>query len=232
MLYRVASNPVPPPDAAALEAMVARARAGDLEVLPELRSFLDGHPEFWRHAGDLARRAMDLWIGLIAGSDLVAGEALARRAAAMASELAGSAATPLERLLIERGVACWLQANHADASVAQSAGLSLRQAAFALKRQDSAHRRYLQAIGALAMVRRLLPAAAEPIGFRPPVELTWDLAGDGPVQDASSPTPEGPQQPEAEPVRPALRVLFDPADGPGPCGEAARSTDAKAISAP
>ena len=65
MLFSVAISPIPPPDMAAIDEMIARARAGDLDVLPELRAFLDGHPSFWEHAGDLARHATDAWIGLI-----------------------------------------------------------------------------------------------------------------------------------------------------------------------
>ena len=223
---------MPSPDLEAIEAMIARARAGDLEVLPELRSFLDTHPQVWQNFGDLARNVMDSWIGLIAGSDLAAGESLARKAAAMKDELAGPAASPLERLLAERIVSNWLQVNYSDASAAQSAGVSLKQAAFVLKRQDSAHRRYLSALGALAMVRRMLPASAEPCGFRPPVELTWDRAGDDLIRASSNPGAEEWRESEPVPGQPEPLVLFDPAlDGSSPGREAGRSMDVKATSA-
>jgi hypothetical protein len=70
----------------------------------------------------------------------------------MRCELAGPDPSPLEALLVGRIVASWLMVSYADAAVAQAREVSLRQADFARKRQDSAHRRYLTAIGALAMI--------------------------------------------------------------------------------
>jgi hypothetical protein len=217
MLFKVADDPQQQAAAGEVEAMVARARAGETEVLPRLRAYLDAHPEAWLQGGDLARRAMELWIGLIAGADLAAAESLARKAADLEEELAGPSASPLERLLVGRVVACWLQVHYADAAVAQGADLSLRQAAFAQRRQDSAHRRYLQAIGALAMVRRLMPAAAEPASL-PPIEPTAGLSGEVGKE-------EGPGDGDAAgPGRPAPLVVFDPVAGPGPVDEPGPST--------
>jgi hypothetical protein len=157
VLYKVADSHESPTDTEEVEAMVARARSGDREVLPRLKQFLDDHPEVWRRGGDLARQSMEMWINLIAGSDLIVGESLCRKVAALSTELAGPASTVLERLLVERVAACWLQVHYADATVAQAVDVSLKQAAYVQRRQDAAHRRYLSAIGALAMVRRLGP---------------------------------------------------------------------------
>jgi len=55
--------------------------------------------------------------------------------------------------------ACWLQVNYCDAVAALSRDVSIKQAELVVKRQDRAHRRYLTALGALATLRRLLPAA-------------------------------------------------------------------------
>jgi len=158
--------PPGPPAEAEIRDLLERARRGDADALPGLRAALDGHPEVWRSYGDLAAHAQAAWIGLIGGPDLALGEALGRRAAALRAELAGPASTPIEALLAERVVACWLQVNYSDAAAAQAGGVSLKQAAFAQQRQDAAHRRYLTALGALATVRRLLPVA-EPAGFLP-----------------------------------------------------------------
>ena len=91
-------------------------------------------------------------------------EALDRKVEAMKNELGGPSPSPLERLLIERVAACWLQLNYADAVAAQARDVSLKQAELALRRQAKAHKCYLTAIGALATVRRLLPAVAGPPG--------------------------------------------------------------------
>jgi hypothetical protein len=77
---------------------------------------------------------------------------------------AGPTPSPLESLLIERIAACWIQIGHADAAAAQSRDVSIQQANFVRKRQDSAHRRYLTAVGALAMSRRLLGSAGRSPG--------------------------------------------------------------------
>ena len=95
----------------------------------------------------------------------MARESFARKAAELTAELAGPDPTPVETLLVERVVACWLQLHHADAAGAHAGALSLRQAAFAQKRQDSANRRYMMALAALATLRRLVPAGVAPAGL-------------------------------------------------------------------
>ena len=92
--------------------------------------------------------------------DLALRESLSRQIQAMKAELVGPAPTPLKTLLVERIVACWLQVGYADATAAQKGELSIQQANLLRKRQDSAHRRYLTAVGGLAMVRRLLGSAS------------------------------------------------------------------------
>jgi hypothetical protein len=69
--------------------------------------------------------------------------------------LLGANASAVERLLVERVVACWLQVQEADIRTAQTRDLSLRWADFYQKRMDRAHCRYLPAIKTLATVRRL-----------------------------------------------------------------------------
>jgi len=159
--------PEPPPAAADLARLLEAARRGDPAALPALRTFLDENPAVWRHAGDLAAHAERAWVELAAGPDLMARELLTRQLAALKAELAGPAPTPLERLLVERVAATWLQANYADAVVALARDVSVKQAELALERQDRAHRRHLAAVAALATVRRLLPAACRPIPDRP-----------------------------------------------------------------
>jgi hypothetical protein len=121
-----------------LRGLLARARAGDAAVLPALRAALDGRPELLRTCGDLASRARDAWLGLVAGPDLALKESLGWKAAAMLDELAGPAAAPIERLLAERVVATWLEMSYADVMAEQAAGASPRQASFVLKRQVGA----------------------------------------------------------------------------------------------
>jgi hypothetical protein len=87
----------------------------------------------------------------------------------MRAEVAGGGeATPLEVLLAGRVVACWLLVELLDALMSaqlnpearsRSGGASFAFLRDVVKMQESAHRRYLSAIQALARVRRLQVAA-------------------------------------------------------------------------
>jgi hypothetical protein len=140
-----------------------RAQQGDRAVLPELGRIVDEHPSVWRRFGDLAAHARDAWVDLAAGNNLLLRESLERRAAAMRAELAGPDAPPLEKLLADRVVACWLQLHYADAMYAQAKGASLPQDAACQKRQNAAQTRYFQAVRALAQLRKLLRPAVSPV---------------------------------------------------------------------
>jgi hypothetical protein len=134
-----------------------RAQEGDESTLPVLRAWLDGAPSLIDECGNIAERAESAWVGLVCGKNLLLSEALSRKLAALRLELGGPNPAPLERLLVERIAVCWLHVHYADANTAQSAGNATRGwAEFHLKRQESAQRRYLSAIKALAQVRRLL----------------------------------------------------------------------------
>jgi hypothetical protein len=159
--------------------MVQRARGGDLEVLPQLRALLDTRPELWKHYGDLAIHAQQAWIERIGGSDLFVKEALGRQVQQLRNELTGPFPTPLEGLLADRIAACWLQVYHADLAAAQAMGSSLKLVEVVSRRQARVHRTFVSSIGALAMVRRLLPpAAGGDRGDRSAAE------GSGPVEKA------------------------------------------------
>ena len=162
-----------------IRSLLERARRGDPAAVPALRRALEAHPEIWRACGDLAAHARDAWIGLAAGPDLVLKESLARQADSIRAGLAGPAPSPLEALLVDRVVACWVQLAYSDAAAAQMGEVSIKQAEHARKRQDSAHRRYVTAIGALATVRKLLGVAddaTDSSGARP--SAAYDARGE------------------------------------------------------
>src|SRR5262249_37446886 len=73
------------------------------------------------------------------------------------AELAGPNPSPVERLLVERVVACWLQVQDADVRYAQAQNdrPSRQHSDFLQRRMDRAHRRYLSALRTLALVRKL-----------------------------------------------------------------------------
>ena len=153
------------PGVGRLAELVQRAQQGDLTVLPLLREALEGDPTVWQEYGDLAAQAQESWLQLLAGADYLLAESVRLKLGALRQELGAAGASPLEKLLVERVVACWLQTHYADALYAQARGpqstASIRQEL--MKRQDSSQRRYLAAIKQLALVRKLLKPALSPL---------------------------------------------------------------------
>ena len=163
-----------------LQRLVTRAEQGDESVLPELRAALDANPWVWQRYGDLGRQSEAAWLQLVAGKNLLLLESASRKAEQLRAELAGPAPSPLERLLVERIVATWLQVHYSDASYAQLKGTNPAQHTAALQRQNSAQQRYLQAVKALATVRKLLRPGLSPVdlALRPvPEQPAGRLAG-------------------------------------------------------
>ena len=153
------------PGVGRLAELVERAQQGDLSVLPLLRDALVADPAVWQQYGDLAAQAQEAWLQLLAGTDYMLAESVRLKLGALRHELGAEGASPLEKLLIERIVACWLQTHYADALYAQARGpqstASVRQEL--MKRQESSQRRYLAAIKQLALVRKLLRPALSPL---------------------------------------------------------------------
>jgi hypothetical protein len=148
-------------------AVIHRAQAGDADAVPALQKILDRVPELRTMLGaDLERIVEESIIRSLGGDDNLAfREGLKRKLAALRRELEGASPTPIERLLVDRVVACWLQVQEADLRYAQARGQTLPQANYVLKRQDSAHRRFLLALRTLEMVRKLaLPSLQVNIG--------------------------------------------------------------------
>jgi hypothetical protein len=161
-----------------LAQLLKRAQAGDVSVLGALRQVLSDNPDLWQGYGDLAAQAEAALIRLAAGRDLLLTEALLRKLAALKQELGGNSPTPLERLLIERVTACWLQVAYYDALAAQAQRSSPERVKMLQGQQDAAHRRQLSAIKTLATVRKLVRPPLSPVdvatrldGDRPRVRL-------------------------------------------------------------
>src|SRR6516162_11046018 len=153
------------PGVGRLAELVQRGQQGDLTALPLLREALEGDPSLWQEYGDLAAQAQEAWLQLLAGTDYLLAESVRLKLAALRQELSAEGASPLEKLLIERVIACWLQTCYSDSVYAQARGpqstTSVRQEL--MKRQDSSQRRYLAAIKQLALVRKLLKPALSPL---------------------------------------------------------------------
>ena len=163
-----------------LQRLVERAEQGDASVLGELRAALDRNAWIWERYGDLAQQSQAAWLQLIAGSNLMLQESTRRKAEQLRLEPTGPGPSPVERLLVERVIACWLQTNYADAAYAQLKGNAPGQHTAALRRQNSAQQRYLQSMQALVTIRKLLRPAPSPLdlAMRPvPEQPAGRLAG-------------------------------------------------------
>ncbi len=162
-------------DRAGLEKLLARADGGDESAAPEIRDLLDKAPELVQPlGGDLARTAERALVRAIVGTNIGLREALYRKMELMRRELAGPSPQPLERLLVERVVLCWLHAYHADCQYGQAGGVTLDYGQYLQRQQDRAQRRYLAAIKCLATVR----------GLALPIKL--DVTVGGTVETTSS----------------------------------------------
>jgi hypothetical protein len=172
----VNANPQSEQPESATNADVARlleqAEKGDATVLPKLRRLLDESPELWRGYGNLALQARGSWVKLAAGPNLLMAESLMRKAAELRAEVAGPSPSPLEQLLAERVVVCWLQVSFYDSFIAQTREYTPAKMRMLQQQHDAAHRRYLAAMKTLATVRKLVTPS------RSPIEIASKLGGE------------------------------------------------------
>jgi hypothetical protein len=147
-----------------LAELVRRAEQGDTSVLPALRKALEDDASLWAEYGDLALQAQESWLNLLAGKNLMLLESVRQKMKDLREELGGGKPSPLEMLLVERIVACWLQTHFADTLYAQAKGPNCTPGVLRelMKRQESSQRRYLAAIKQLALVRKLLKPSPSP----------------------------------------------------------------------
>ena len=143
-----------------LRALIVRVRDGDEGAVPRLREILREAPELARKFVDPAAQTERSMIQTYAGGDgLVVRETLPHTLEAFRAKLEGESPSPLERLLVERIVATWLQLHYFETLYAQHMDeMTIPQGEFHQKRIDRAHRRHLSAVKTLAQIRKIGPA--------------------------------------------------------------------------
>jgi hypothetical protein len=142
-----------------------KAEAGEKGARRELRRAVgESAPEVIAQASDIVRKGHKMLIGTAAAGDPLMEEALTARLNLMREEIAGEDPTPLEVLLTERIVSCWLLVELLEAltSAQLQTGEHMKDKRvpdsflkFILKWQESGHRRYHSAIKELARLRKL-----------------------------------------------------------------------------
>ncbi len=171
----VADKPEKPMTETKPETLYERIRKNDESAVPEFREFLRKNPKVVDH---YAHKSEELLLKNLSGEDGKAGELMFREALtanleSLRAELAGAQPSAIERLLVERVVACWLQVYEADLATGLSGGaIAVQQAVYNLSRQDRAHRRFLSAVKTLATVRRLALPTLVAISVTGTVEKT------------------------------------------------------------
>jgi len=174
------------PTEAEFSRLVAQANNGDADALKTLRELLDNRPEIWQRVGDLAAHAERLLIDLIAAGNALMAEALRRKLREMRVELLSPTTSLLEKMAVDRVLACWLHVQFVDSIVAKAQGGTITHARYQLQRQIAADRRYTAAIKALADLRRLLPRVASGTSNKTPAMPLRVFAGETPNDAASA----------------------------------------------
>jgi hypothetical protein len=149
---------VPVEPLARLQSLVSRATRGDREAVEAIRLELETKPAIWQAVGDLAAHSESLLINVIAAGNPLVSQSLEREIERLKTDLLeGNTPSPLERLAIQRIVACWLHAQYVDrATLIADASLGVKTGDWA-RRQEVAEKRFLLAIKSLDLARRLKP---------------------------------------------------------------------------
>jgi hypothetical protein len=153
-------KPMEQPALAELRELVERAQAGDATALPSLRPLVEAQPEVWRHLAELAARVERSWLDLLSAEHPFLAIELKGIAHEMQTDLLGDHPTPLERLLVDQSVCCWLEVHHAEAEAERLPSGSVKHAGFRRRHLKAAQRRFQTAVKALRDFRTLVPAGS------------------------------------------------------------------------
>jgi hypothetical protein len=145
------------PGAAQLRKLIEQANKGNTQAFDRLRAMLPTVAAQWLHLKDMAANAREAFIRIASGEKaLFTQEMFRRQCQALTWDLTGPEPTPLEKLLVDRIVLCWLHLHYAENIYVQAMHeLTITQATFHQRRLSLAQSRYLAAIRTLAQVRRL-----------------------------------------------------------------------------
>jgi hypothetical protein len=155
-----------------LRTLSEKAEAGDKEARRELkRAVRNSAPEVIARASDTARTGQKILARATAAGNPLYHEALIARLDMLRAEIAGENPTPLEVLLTERIVSCWMLTTLLEVLLAaqyqrgESTDGKRASPSYLIQQSrilESATRRYLAAIRELARVRKLQAGVPQP----------------------------------------------------------------------
>lgn len=140
--------------------LLRMAQDGNPDALKCIFQTMLAEPARGAHALDLTRHVrQELIIATFGEDNDLARELYSAKAEMIGARLLSEAGpSPLEHLLTERAATCWLAAEMADIDAASQEEHHApgRHADYYARRQDRAHKRFLQSVEALTRMRRLL----------------------------------------------------------------------------
>jgi hypothetical protein len=142
-----------------ISGLVVRAECeGDRDALVSLQvDHRDDLKAYVAQLGDLRQVTQDALVDTFVGESLpLTRQGIVEMLEAMREELGGPDPSPLEELLVDRIVLCWIAANKADLIVSVQGSASMKERAFQQKVLDRSTRRFLHGCKVLAQVRKLL----------------------------------------------------------------------------
>lgn len=105
-----------------LELLCRRANDGEYDARANLVAWMERNPEVWRQVGDAGARTELVLRRALAQDDVFQVECLRRDAEKLRTSLLPSAATPLETMVVQAVVLCWLGLNLAQQRLAAQPG--------------------------------------------------------------------------------------------------------------
>ena len=160
MTVAICDSPLSPDELETWKALRERASRGDQEAAEQLLPILDRHPQLQTRLGDLSKRALNLWLDLVAGHDEVAKQATHAQVLDLIGSLQQNKTDPLERLLTQRVGLLWLQVHYVDVQLAMAATRTPREQQLLDKRQGIAQAAYATAIHTLRDFQQASGASA------------------------------------------------------------------------
>lgn len=142
-----------------LRDLVALAENGDRCVLPQIKFFLTEDHHIAEHFAAIARTAAERWLALYAGGNVVIAELVRKKMIAGRAALTGWPPSPLDAVMIEQVVVCWLRSHYAAVIYAQAlaANVSDGIAREIQRQQDAGQHALALSLRQLAELRRLMP---------------------------------------------------------------------------
>jgi hypothetical protein len=170
----------PPAPGVETERLIERAARGDETCYGQVLALLDDPergPVLVDGIGSLANVVRIKLVANIAGKDILLQEALHERLRRMSDALLGDGQSPIEAVLVERAVVCWLLVWRYEHVAVDVHKMPIIQADFQQRLITAAHNRLNSALKTLAQVRKLaLPSLQLNIG-----ENQVNVAGIGPT---------------------------------------------------